>query len=103
MKSKFLFRLFLPFAFGYFISYCFRSVNAIIVIPLREEFFFTNSQIGLMTSMYFLAFALMQIPLGKLLDEIGPKKQFFFLLISSFGAFFFSLSDSFLGFLVSEL
>ena len=40
MKFKFLFRLFLPFALGYFISYCFRSVNAIIVIPLREEFFF---------------------------------------------------------------
>ena len=53
MKSQFLYRLFLPFAMGYFISYCFRSVNAIIVIPLREEFLFSNSQIGLMTSMYF--------------------------------------------------
>ena len=103
MKSQFLYRLFLPFALGYFISYCFRSVNAIIVIPLREEFLFSNTQIGLMTSMYFLAFALMQIPLGKLLDEIGPKKtNFYFLLISSFGAFFFSLSDSFFGFLVSR-
>ena len=57
----------LPFALGYFLSFFFRSVNAIIAPRLVAELDLSAGILGLLTSAYFLAFALFQLPLGLLM------------------------------------
>ena len=54
--------VFLPFACGYLLSYLFRSVNAVIAPNLISEFGLSASELGLLTSVYFLTFASLQIP-----------------------------------------
>jgi len=45
-----LLRLFLPFALGYFVSYLFRTVNAVIAPDLVAELGLSASDLGLLTS-----------------------------------------------------
>jgi len=87
--------VFLPFAGGYFLSYLFRSTNAIIAPQLIREIGLSASDIGLLTSAFFLAFATFQIPLGVLLDRFGPRRvQAGFLLFAALGAVLFARSQS---------
>ena len=87
--------VFLPFAGGYFLSYLFRSINAIIAPQLVSEVGLSAGDLGLLTSAYFFAFAAFQIPLGMLLDRFGPRRvQAVFLLSAALGAFLFSIGDS---------
>jgi len=87
--------VFLPFAGGYFLSYLFRSINAIIAPQLVSEGGLTPGDLGRLTSAYFFAFAAFQIPLGMLLDRFGPRRvQAVFLLSAALGAFLFSIGDS---------
>ena len=84
-------RLFLPFALGYFLSYFFRTINAVIAPQLTAEFHLTASSIGLLTSTYFLAFAGMQIPIGLMVDRFGPRRvQAALLLLAALGALGFA-------------
>lgn len=71
---RLIIRLFVPLSLGYFLSYFFRTINAVIVPQLTGDFGLTASTIGLLTSVYFLAFAGMQIPIGLLVDRFGPRK-----------------------------
>jgi len=69
-----LLKVFLPFAGGYYLSYLYRTVNAIISPDLVREFSLGPAELGLLTSSYFLTFALFQLPLGILLDRYGPRR-----------------------------
>ena len=66
--------VFAPFAAGYFLSFFFRNVNAVISKDLAREFELAPSELGFLTSMYLLAFAAFQLPLGVLLDRYGPRR-----------------------------
>src|SRR5256885_3291719 len=66
--------VFCPFAAGYFLSFFFRNVNAIISKDLAREFALTPADLGFLTSMYLAAFAAFQLPLGVLLDRYGPRR-----------------------------
>jgi MFS family permease len=91
----------LPFAAGYYLSYLFRNINALVAIRLREDFAVDASHLGLMTSVYFLAFALAQLPIGVLLDRYGPRRvQSALLLAAAAGAGLFAVSHR-LGLLVA--
>jgi MFS family permease len=88
--------VFLPFAAGYFLSYFFRTINAVIAGPLTMELGLDASHLGLMTSVYFLTFAAIQLPLGVLLDRFGPRRvQAGLLLIGAVGAALFATADQF--------
>lgn len=88
--------VFLPFAVGYFLSYLFRSVNAVIAPNLISEFDLSASQLGLLTSVYFLTFASLQIPIGVFLDRFGPRRvNATLLVLASIGALIFSKADDF--------
>jgi predicted MFS family arabinose efflux permease len=63
-----------PFACGYFVSYFYRAVNAVLSPDLTRDLGLGASELGLLTSAYFLAFALFQLPLGVLLDRLGPRR-----------------------------
>jgi sugar phosphate permease len=74
-------RVFLPFALGYFLSYLFRSVNAVIGPNLVDELGLSAGGIGFLTSVFFISFAAAQIPLGFFLDSHGPRRSEAVLLI----------------------
>ncbi|MGY9001950.1 MAG: MFS transporter, partial [Rhodospirillales bacterium] len=59
-----LFRVFIPFALGYVISYMLRTVNAVIAPDLVAELQLSAGELGLMTSVFFASFAAFQLPLG---------------------------------------
>ena len=88
--------VFCPFAAGYFLSFFFRNVNAVISRDLAREFELTPSDLGFLTSLYLLAFAAFQLPLGVLLDRYGPRRVVAVLLcIAAGGALIFALAHDF--------
>lgn len=89
-------RVFLPFALGFFISFVFRSANAVIGNELAETFALSAAQLGLITSVYFLAFASMQPLVGVLLDRFGPRRVVAALLcIAALGSIVFAMAQGF--------
>jgi hypothetical protein len=81
----------LPFAAAYFLSYFYRSVNAVIAPDLARDFALSAASLGLLTSAYFLAFAAFQLPLGLLLDRFGPRRtDAALLLVAALGALVFA-------------
>jgi sugar phosphate permease len=66
--------VFLPFVSGYYLSYIYRTINALISGQLMTELGLNAADLGLLTSAYFLTFALVQLPLGILLDRFGPRR-----------------------------
>ncbi|MDZ7712524.1 MAG: MFS transporter [Rhodovibrio sp.] len=89
--------VFLPFAGGYYLSYLYRSVNAVIADDLSADVGLSASDLGLLTSAYFVAFAAFQIPLGLLLDRYGARKVHgLLLMLAAAGALGFALGDGLL-------
>ncbi len=96
--------VFLVFALGYYISNLLRAITATISPNLISEFNLSAGDLGLLGGGYFLGFAAVQIPLGYLLDNKGPKKIVsYFLLIAVLGMISFSLSDNFITLLLSRI
>jgi hypothetical protein len=62
--------VFLPYAAGYFLSNVFRRVNTVIAADLTLEFHLSAAYLGLLTDVYFLTFAVAQLPLVTLLDQL---------------------------------
>ena len=80
-----------PFGIGYYMSYLFRTVNAIISPQLVNDVGLSPSALGFMTAAYFITFALVQLPLGIVLDRYGPRKvQASLLMIAAVGAAMFA-------------
>ena len=96
--------IFLVFALGYYISNLLRAITATISPNLISEFNLSAGDLGLLGGGYFLGFAAVQIPLGYLLDNKGPKKIVsYFLLIAVLGMISFSLSENFITLLFSRI
>ncbi len=67
-------RVFVPFALAYLLSYLLRVVNAVAGAPVTDEFGLSPADLGLMTSLFFMGFAVTQFPLGILMDRYGPRR-----------------------------
>ena len=88
-------RLFLPFAGCYFLSYLYRTANAVVGPVLSSELSLSAADLGLLTSTYFIAFAASQLPPGILLDRFGARRvEAAMLLLAVAGAVVFACSDS---------
>ena len=88
-------RVTLPFLAGYFVSYVFRSINAIVGPDLAREFALSAADLGLLSGIFFFAFAAFQLPLGLLLDRYGPRRvNAALLMIAALGGLAFSLAQS---------
>ncbi len=84
-------RVFFPFAAGFFLSYVFRTIHAVIAPDLIHDLSINAANLGFLTSVYFLAFLLTQIPLGFALDRWGSRRVgAVFLAVAAAGAFVFS-------------
>jgi MFS family permease len=87
-------RVLLPFAAGYYVSYLFRSINALIASDVTTELGLSASDLGLLTSAYFLIFAAVQLPCGVLIDRYGPRLvDSTLLLLAAAGSLLFALAD----------
>ncbi len=88
--------VFVIFTFAYFLSYFYRSANAVIAPDLARELTLDASQLGLMTSLFFAAFAAVQLPLGLGLDRVGPRVVTSTLMLAgAAGSLIFANADSF--------
>ncbi len=91
---RLILRVFLPFAAAFFLSYLFRSINALISSDLSSELALDAADLGFLTSVYFLGFAALQLPVGIWLDLYGPRRvQSALLLLAAAGAVLFSVSE----------
>jgi MFS family permease len=98
-----LLRVFLPFGLGYFLSYMYRVVNAVVGQDLAADLQLGPADLGLLTSVYFITFASFQLPLGVLLDRYGPRRtEALLLIIGGIGAFFFGQADSLAGLIIGR-
>ena len=104
MRGAWALRVFACFAFGYFLSYAFRSVNAVIAPELMQDLNISNSQLGLLSAAYFIGFSTMQIPLGVALDKFGARRtESVLLLIALIGAITFAYAETLLGLTIGRL
>lgn len=93
----------LPFAGGFYLSYLYRSVNALIADHLMAELGIGAAELGLLTSTYLLLTAAAQIPVGIWLDRYGPRRvQAALLLVAAIGAWLFAMAQGFWGLLLGR-
>ena len=74
LTLRLLARLFFPFALAYFASVLLRNVNAVAAPELVRDFGLNAADLGLLTSLYFIAFTVAQLPLGTLLDRFDSAR-----------------------------
>jgi len=90
------FKVFFCFAFAYFISYSFRSVNAVLSPELINDLEISSGELGLLSSSYLIGFGLAQIPVGILLDKYGPRiTEISLMIFAVVGALLFYSADNF--------
>jgi predicted MFS family arabinose efflux permease len=89
------FRIALPFIAGYFVSYVYRMVNAVLAPTLAAEFGLSAGGLGLLSSVYFLSFAVCQLPVGVAMDRFGPRRvNAALLLVAAAGGAWFAYAES---------
>jgi MFS family permease len=90
------FCVFLPFALGHYLSCLMRNVNAVLAPYLVGTLHLTPGQLGLLTSVLFFSFALVQLPVGIALDRYGPRRvQLALMLCASVGTLMFAWGHTF--------
>eukprot|EP01032_Pedospumella_encystans_P017140 gene17140-19541_t len=96
--------VFLAFALAYFFSALVRAITATLSPTLTSEFNLNAQDLGLLAGGYFLGFSLTQLPLGRWLDQHGPKKVILaFLTFAVLGCLAFAWADSFHGLLAARV
>ncbi len=93
--GRLLLRVYLPFAAAYFLSYLYRTVNAVVGPLIADDLNLSATDLGLLTSAYFIMFSLIQVPMGVALDRFGPRRvQATLLVVAAAGAALFGLGTS---------
>ncbi|WP_456480950.1 MFS transporter, partial [Oceanithermus sp.] len=97
-------RVFVLFTLAYFLSYFFRSANAVIAPNLTQELGLDAATLGLMTSLFYLAFAAVQLPLGAGLDRWGPRLVTpGLMLVGAAGSWVFAAAHTVTGLMLGRL
>ena len=79
----------------FFLSQFYRTSNAVIATQLIQDLSLDTEGLGFLSASFFYGFAVTQIPIGLLLDKVGPRKLMTILsLLGILGAFIFSIADS---------
>ncbi len=75
----------------YCFAYLLRVYPSVMEYQLRSHLNITASGFGLLTAFYYFAYAPMQLPVGVLVDRIGPRRSLIFAsLVSTAGALMFA-------------
>jgi sugar phosphate permease len=87
--------IFAILAIAYLLVYFHRLSLSVVASNLVKEFSTSASVMGLLGSIYFYCYAIMQLPAGLLSDSIGPRKTVaFFLMIAAAGSIIFGISPN---------
>ena len=79
------------------ISMFYRASNAVIAPKLVKDLVLDAETLGILGGAFFYSFALIQIPMGPMLDRIGPRFVVTtFTLAGGLGALLFALATSFI-------
>lgn len=93
--STYRWAIFAVLAAAYFLVYFHRLSLSVVADALVSEFATSAGVIGLLGSVYFYCYAVMQLPAGLLADSIGPRKTVTFsLMIAAFGSMLFGFSPN---------
>ena len=86
------------------LSLFYRVSNAVIAPNLIQDLGLNAETLGILGGAFFYSFALFQIPMGPMLDRIGPRIIITsFSLIGALGAFLFAFANSFAAALVGRI
>ena len=103
-KSSQFLVIMLVLCLGYTISQFLRTSVGVLAPDLMLDFGINPDQMGLLGGIFFLSFALFQIPAGILLDKFGPRKVMTAIItFALLGSIIFALSNSFIGLLIGRL
>jgi MFS family permease len=88
--------VFVPFALGHYLACLLRTVNAVLAPGLVRSLSLDPGQLGVLTSAFFLSFALAQLPVGIALERYGARKvQPALMLCAALGSLMFAYGRSF--------
>ena len=80
----------------YFISQFSRASLGVVIIDIAADLNLNSEQIGRLGGVFFLSFALSQVPLGIILDAFNPIKVIIYLMFIIFlGSFLFGIADNY--------
>jgi predicted MFS family arabinose efflux permease len=96
--------VFLVFAGAYFLSTLIRAVTATLSPVLSAELDLGPGDLGLLAGGYFLGFALTQLPMGRWLDQHGPRRvELAFLTVAVLGCLAFAMAESMAALLLARV
>jgi len=88
--------IFFLLSFTYILSFFYRTSTAVIAPDLMNSFKIGANGLGLLSGVFFYAFAIIQLPLGPALDWVGPKWTVTgLMLLAAIGALIFAVAPSF--------
>lgn len=103
LRSLF-FRVTLPLAAFNLINQGSRAVMAVVGPVLAVEFGLTASELGILAACMFVAYGIVQLPVGIALDMVGPRKvQSALALLAAAGFAVFALAEGFVGMAVARV
>jgi predicted MFS family arabinose efflux permease len=103
MTARAVVQMFLAFALAYFFSALIRAVTATLAPSFSAELGLSAGDLGLLAGAYFFGFSLTQLPLGQLLDRLGPRRVLLALLaIAVCACAVFAAATSFTGLLAAR-
>ena len=84
-----------PVVGAFILSQFHRSAPAVLAPVMRAEYGLSPETLGLIAGAFHVAFALLQIPVGLLLDRVGPRRIVgSFSAMAALGAIVFALADT---------
>lgn len=96
--------MFLSFALAYFLSTLLRAITATLAPSFSAEMALSAGDLGLLAGAYFLGFSMTQLPLGRVLDRIGPRRTLLSLLaVAALACGAFAMVSSFPALLAARL
>lgn len=96
LSTQHAIRVFLTLALAYFLSTLMRTITATLSPVLVQAFTLSASDLGLLAGGYFMGFAFTQLPMGRALDQHGPRKvQLLFLTMAVAGCLLFAVAEHF--------
>jgi MFS family permease len=91
-------RIYSVLVVSFIVSQFYRVSNAVLAPEMMRTLQLTPEAMGVLTSMFFLTFGLMQLPTGVVLDRIGPRSTMTSLLvIAAAGSALFATAEGLLG------
>jgi len=88
--------MFVPLGLLFLLSQFYRTSSAVIALELMKDLRLNAQSLGLLSSVFFYAFAFVQLPMGAAMDLFGAKKTLVFLaLVGLCGTLFFASARTF--------